>query len=120
MKNFSHKFTYAILITIALMLILSSCNKKPEALGLDLVDNNPLGVEFNDTVSIVAFSVFEDSARTDELSTVLLGSIFDPVFGITTTNIYSQLSLTAVSPDFGTNPLCDSMVMAIDYAGYYG
>ncbi len=120
LKNFSHKFIYLIFFTITMVLILSSCNKKPEALGLDLVDNNPLGVEFSDTISIVAFSVFEDSARTDELSTVLLGSIFDPVFGITTANIYSQLSLTTLTPDFGTNPQCDSMVLAIDYSGYYG
>lgn len=111
------------LITGLLLVVLfffSTCKKEPQELGLDLIENNPLDVEFSDTTSVVAYSQLEDSLRTDETSVVLLGNTFDPVFGKTTAIVFTQISLSSASPDFGTNPQCDSLVFSLQYTGYYG
>ncbi len=112
-----------ILTAIGFILFISfflSCKKDPQTIGVDLIENNPLEVVFCDTVTVVAYPELEDSIRTDETSTGLLGSLYDPVFGKTSAAIFTQISLSTTNPDFGTNPQCDSLVFSLQYAGYYG
>jgi hypothetical protein len=109
----------AIMLSFFLLMTFS-CKKEPQDIGLNLVGNNPFNVEISDTTTLVAYSLLDDSIRTDETQYSLLGSIYDPVFGKTTASIYSQISMALVAPDFGTNPQCDSMILSIAYAGYYG
>jgi hypothetical protein len=109
-----------MILVVFLLLIVSSCKKEPQSIGLDLVGKNPLLVQYSDTTTIIAYSVLDDSIRTDGTQISLLGSIYDSVFGKTTASLYTQFSLAIVSPDFGTNAQCDSMILAISYAGYYG
>ncbi len=101
-------------------IFLFSCKKEPQEIGLDLVENNPLEVVTSDTTTVIAYSLPEDSIRTDETSICLLGSIYDPVFGKTTATVYTQVGISILNPDFGTNPVCDSVVFSILYSGYYG
>lgn len=107
-------------LLLVVLFFFSTCKKEPQELGLDLVENNPLEVAFSDTTSVVAYSQREDSIRTDETSVALLGNMFDPVFGKTTAIVFTQISLSSASPDFGTNPQCDSLVFSLQYTGYYG
>lgn len=103
----------------ALALIIASCNKKPDTIGLDLVDYNKLQV--SDTVfSVYAISSKEDSLITDETSINLLGSQWSQTFGLAHASFYSHLRLSEVSPDFGTNPQVDSVFFTLVYYGYYG
>ncbi len=103
-----------------LLIFFLSCTKDPTTIGLDLVENDPLEVLFCDTATIVAYSELEDSIRTDETTYGLFGSMYDPVFGKTSSAIFTQISLSSTNPDFGTNPQCDSLVFSLQYAGYYG
>lgn len=103
-----------------LLIFFLSCKKDPTTIGLDLVEGDPLEVLFCDTATIIAYSELEDSIRTDESTYNLLGSLYDPVFGKTSAAIFTQISLSSTNPDFGTNPECDSLIVQLQYAGYYG
>jgi len=98
-----------------------SCTKEPDLIGLDLLPaTDKLYLDYSDTVSLVAYTVREDSLRTDELSLSLLGSINDPEFGVTTASIYTQFQLPKNNVTFGENAVADSMVLTMSYKGIYG
>lgn len=103
------------------LIALFSCTKRPGEIGADLIpDNGLISPMFTDTVAVVAYSIREDSLRTDKPETALLGSIFDPVFGTSTAGFITQISLSTASHNFGNNPQLDSLVLQLAYAGYYG
>jgi len=110
------------LLTGALLILaLFSCKKDPYELGIDLLPpSDTLNVLVTDTCTVVAFSVRNDSIRTDESSNFIVGSILDPVFGKSTAGFYSQVHLGSESPYFGQNPVLDSLVLVLFYNGYYG
>jgi hypothetical protein len=62
-----------------------------------------------------------DSLRTDaaQLQSVsynaLFGTYLDPIFGKTSASIYTQLTLSSVNPNFGVNPIIDSVVLSLVY-----
>lgn len=75
-----------------------------------------------DTFTIVTSTVKEDSLRTDELSTIPLGSINnDPVFGSSSADYTGQFLLTTDNFSFGAGAVLDSVVLTMAYNGkYYG
>lgn len=101
-----------------LLLLYSSCNKEPESIGLDLIDDSKLGV-FDTTFSIAGFSTTDDSVYTDELTVHLLGSLQTDDFGLTNASFYSHLRLSQTSPDF-EDAQPDSAILSLVYSGYYG
>lgn len=122
MKNTLWK-GFSTTIVLGLVLLMVSCNKKPENVGLDLLEGEKLIIGSDTTDFIKAYSIYEDSVITS-LSTKpysLLGSFYDPVFGITTASIYSQLRVLESSPDtIGPDVQVDSVVLSMVYSGYYG
>jgi hypothetical protein len=114
-------FSIAALLGLAMLFFsLSSCTKKPESIGLDLVNDNQSFVGIDTTFEINAYSSIEDSVRTDETSLNLLGSRFSEVFGISNASIYTQIRLSSVQPDFGENPVPDSTILTFVYMDSYG
>lgn len=109
-------FSIAIFIFLAI-----GCEKNPNV-GEDLVtlQDSKINIDFTDTVSIIAYSKLVDSVSTSKLKYNLLGSINDQVFGTTTASIYTQLRLSQNNVDFGTNAVCDSIILTLDYTGFYG
>lgn len=106
---------------ILALAILSSCKKDPYSIGLDLLPPaDTLNIRMNDTSTIVAYSLLQDSIRTDKATTGILGSLMDPFFGKTTASFYSQFYLSTEAPSFGTNPLLDSLILILYYTGSYG
>ncbi len=98
-----------------------SCTKKPERIGDNLQpDQNNIELFYTDTVSIVAYSVPEDSIRTDSPSNILFGSMKDPVFGTTMAGFFTQFRLSTNGHSFGANPQLDSLVLQLAYSGHYG
>ena len=67
----------------------------------------------NDTLAIIAYTIREDSLKTDSLSTNLLGAINDPAFGVKTATLYTQILLREINVDFGTNPTIDSVILSL-------
>ncbi|MBT7276376.1 MAG: hypothetical protein HN886_07980 [Woeseiaceae bacterium] len=65
----------------------------------------------------------EDSLRTDETSSLLLGKIsesYDPYFGDNVGAFVTQIALTESNIDLGNNPIVDSVIFSYSYSGYYG
>ena len=116
-------FPVAVILTISF----ASCDKS-SVIGLDVQPaNDLLNVKFDDTAKLYTKTVREDHLRTDQglitSGTALIGKYIDPLFGETQASMYSQLrqpnNLGATS--FGTNPVCDSIVLSLVYGGaYYG
>jgi hypothetical protein len=104
-----------------ILIAFASCRKKPEQIGADLQpDRDRIQLFHTDTLTVTAYSVREDSVRTDEPARMLLGSISDPVFGITVAGFYTQIRLSTNAPNFGANPVLDSLVLQMAYNGHYG
>lgn len=120
MQNmFSGKSSRIVISLFLFLLILNSC-KKADTVGMEVLpEEDRLQGEFTDTITIIAHTIREDSVLTDERVLHILGSHNDPIFGLTTASIYTQLVLESVDPDFGTNPVIDSVVLSLAYAGYY-
>lgn len=107
---------------IALLAIfINSCESEPDLLGLNLQpESEKLGLTFNDTTSIFAYSLIDDSLRSDNYySPSLLGTFNDPVFGTTSANIFTQIRLSNNNLNFGTNPVLDSVILFLPYKGSY-
>lgn len=108
-------------LLVLLISLLFACKKDPYQVGLDLIPpTDTLNVKTTDTATLVAYSVLQDSVRTDETTLCMLGSLMDPVFGATTASVYMQYRLSDDAPDFGTNPGLDSVVLMIPYGKIYG
>jgi hypothetical protein len=114
-------FFLPVLVLFSLLLIVNSCKKDPYKLGIDLLPpSDTLNVCQTDTASILAWSVLQDSIRSDKMTVLMMGSLMDQVFGVTTVSFYTQFSLSNDAPSFGTSPVLDSLVLLLDYTSVYG
>lgn len=101
-------------------LILASCKKSPETIGNNLIsDNEFIGIFHTDTVVINCHS-YLDSVGTKNVANALLGSMNDPIFGLSQAGFCTQFHLSAEGQNFGDNPVMDSLVLQLSLAGYYG
>jgi hypothetical protein len=112
--------SFLLVLTVAISSILFSGCKDENELGRDILpDGDYLNTIFSDTTQVLTSTVKEDSLRADELSLQLLGSDKNPVFGLSTTSVYSQVNLEG-TPTFSNLPQADSLVLILSYSGYYG
>lgn len=109
------------IIAAAFIFALFHACEKPSEIGLEIQPpGDQLNVIYCDTISLITYSVLEDSIRTDETSYNLLGYYNDPVFGKHTAGFYTQIRLSSNAPSFGENPHVDSLVLSLRYKSYYG
>ncbi len=104
----------------ATSLFITSCNE-PGDVGMELLPSSDLVTVGNVVIKdeIKAFTFIDDSVSTDEAAYSLLGSMNDPVFGKTAIDLALQLRLSSF-PDFGTNPVVDSIKFYFYYNSVYG
>jgi hypothetical protein len=104
--------------------VFTSCSK-PDSVGIDVLpETDKPGVYYTDTITVEAYTIREDSLRSDEAVAAfnLVGSYTDPVFGLSRSSFYSQVRLPNNNTNFtfGNNPVLDSVVLMLAYADYYG
>jgi hypothetical protein len=117
----SFKPLFSLTLFLFAVFLFTSCKKDPYQLGLSLLPpTDTLAIQTSDTSTIIAFSVLQDSIRTDRATTNMLGSMVDPVFGKTTASFCSQFRLSTEDVDFGINPVLDSVVLMLRYQSIYG
>lgn len=105
---------FALLMIIAMLG--SGCENDPDQIGISIQpESDKLNVFNTDTLSVFAHSVYVDSVRTDETSRTMLGSYYDPVFGVSTVTWNLQLLLSSASIELGDSPVLDSMIMSMEY-----
>lgn len=107
---------------LSLCVTVAFCKRPEQDLGLNLQpEGDLLNVFHTDTLTLKAYTLVEDSLRTNELSQSLLGNTIDPETGSVRASFYSQLRLAAPDINFGPNAVCDSIVLALKYTGqFYG
>lgn len=117
-------FVLSATFLFTLLFIGVSCKKDTNLLGGNVIDQNELlssgGV---DTFSLKTFTIIDDSVISNDPRYALLGNYNDPEFGPVEASFYSQIRLSGLNPNFGTNPgdiVIDSFVLALEYAGSYG
>lgn len=107
----------------SLSIAISSCKKKQNPLGKDVLPpGSVMSSAGIDTFQVFTYTVLEDSVNTMDPEFNLIGSYHDDVFGAVEASFYTQLTLSGFSPEFGDlNTLeVDSAVFAFEYGGYYG
>ncbi|MFL2568343.1 MAG: DUF4270 family protein [Flavobacteriales bacterium] len=112
---------------ILAIFVLTSCDDpgvvglevQPSSDKIEIFSNNLSQTDSLPALTISTESV--DSLRTDETSSLLLGTIYtDPYFGENRGAFVTQIALTESNIDLGNNPVVDSVVMSYSYSGYYG
>jgi hypothetical protein len=102
--------------------VFCSCQKPESTIGNELL---PQSDGFNiyqvDTFQIKATQIRERHIPTDELSLSLVGYLEDQDCGSTQAIVNTQFRLSALSPEFPTNAIIDSVVLSLAYqSDYYG
>jgi len=121
LKN--RRIIIAWLSALVLISLITACNKKPDQVGLGIQPaSSELSVVFDNSSGLLSHSILEDSVRTDAnvIKTGMLGSMLDPVFGMTTAEIFSQFRLSENGHNFGTDAILDSLVLSLAYSSFYG
>ncbi|TWO32177.1 DUF4270 domain-containing protein [Seonamhaeicola sediminis] len=93
-----------------------ACDKEFYVLDSDVLgkDNANFDTDEN-TLPILSFNKKLDSVQINNLPSNLLGFYEDPEFGATTASVITQILPTSFNPDFGEEPIIDSVVLSIPY-----
>jgi len=122
-RNHGTKFFLA-----ALIVFFASCKKESDV-GLGVQPEDDLiGLYTTDSTTIVAYTVREDSLRSDETPTVVIGRYTDTKFGESNCGVFSQFLIpnNLTNINFQTTnstvvPVLDSAVLLLAYKfDYYG
>ncbi|SDS26765.1 DUF4270 domain-containing protein [Gramella sp. MAR_2010_147] len=104
---------FRITAVMAVVFAFVACDEDFTEIGGEII-TNPSNVELRE-VEVNAYSQKINSIQTNNLNNYFLGSINHPVYGESTANIVTQVSLSPTDPDFGENVQLDSVVMTIPY-----
>lgn len=109
-------------LSLLLGLVLAACSKST-IVGSEILSDDFVDVAFTDTTTIKLLNIKADSTRVypPNSSTYLLGDIDDPVFGKTSTEVYSQIRKLFDIPDM-ENAVLDSVVLSVSISssGFWG
>jgi len=114
------KLLFFSLLYFILFSSVFSCKKENTDIGVNLQNQDQLTLYFNDNTEMYASIAKDDSITTDERSRVLLGSYIDNIFGLSQASFATQFRLSSYNVSFGTNPVVDSIILYLDYTGFYG
>lgn len=97
------------------IVVLNSCEGELDNLGSQLVDGNAAD-GYDTAYSLIAYNIDNsDLIRADasRLDSVRIGAFSESVFGGQKASYITQLRLNTYDPDFGTNPIIDSVVLTL-------
>lgn len=111
----------AVLFLFGGLLILTTSCRKSNFIGEELLpEEDFLNSERVDTFRIVTYTDLSDSLVTSQNIFYALGSINSDTYGHASAGIYTQVKLPTNNLYFGESPVLDSVVITLDYSGYYG
>ncbi len=116
----SKTIKYLRLISIAISAFFVASCDDPDDIGLNLQEQDDiLNAKLVDTLTIETETVLLNDINTSTVTVLLTGAYDDPYVGDISANTYFQVLLSSENPDFGSNPMCDSIKLFLDYNGYY-
>jgi hypothetical protein len=94
-------FNIIHLILFALVgFFVTSCEEGPTQIGAELLPGSDfVTIKSVDTISVLSYSMYDNSIRTDNPSVSYLGQIYDPYFGTTTADFVTQIRMGSVWDD---------------------
>lgn len=121
-KNFN--CVVYILLLATNLILLHSCNEDPNIIGGNIIDEDPFNPNKIDTVTIISYSLPYDSVMTSALSKeygFMVGSIYDAIFGKTTSSCALSFSTVKGALKDSVNPITvDSVILRIPYNNIFG
>ena len=109
-KNMLPKLATVLLLVV----VLASCEEDIDIIGSEIVGENTF-IEPDQTNSVIAYSRKLLPIQTNGLSAYQLGINNNPIYGKSTVNLLSQVTLGATEPTFGENTSLDSVVLYIPF-----
>lgn len=91
-----------------------SCDDDFNSIGEDIVGGQLDALPRYES-GVVAYNKRIEAVQTNNLSSHLLGVYKEPVFGLQTASVLTQLSLSLPAPNFGEEPVIDSVVLTLPY-----
>ncbi|SDK86290.1 protein of unknown function [Salinimicrobium catena] len=110
-KNTMLKITTVIAVVFSFV----ACEDDFETVGGNVIGGPNFNADVYDEAMISATNNDLAPVQTNNLPVNLLGVYNDPVFGSQVASILTQVSLSAINPDFGDQPVLDSVVLNIPY-----
>lgn len=115
MKNTIKALKFSIVFFLLVSFFLA-CDKDFAIIESDVLGEGNSNFDAdNEFLQISAYNKKLDSLQINGLASNLLGAYNDPIYGQTTASIITQIVPTISSPDFGINPVIDSVVLNIPY-----
>lgn len=104
------------IVSVAIVSFFLACDKDYAVLESDVLGEENTNFNTNtELLSILAYNKKLEALQINGLSSNLLGVYNDPAFGQTTASIVTQLIPVTDKPDFGINPLIESVILNIPY-----
>ena len=97
-----------------------SCEKDSGLIGLDTLGETRADVGVLLQYPVLSFTLADDSVLSTNPQRALVGSYVDQRIGKHQASFAAHLLLQSSQPNFGSNPIVDSVRLALRYAGYYG
>ena len=115
MKNIIKALKFSI-VSFLLVTFFIACDKDFTVIESDVLsEENSNFNTSSEFLQILAYNKKLDSLQINGLASNLLGVYNDPIYGLTTASIVAQITPTTFSPDFGDNPVIDSVILNIPY-----
>lgn len=108
------KFALRSLASIIVLSFLLSCENEYSEVGTDFINSIEVEPAY-ESENVIAYSEKHNSIRTNGFRNLLLGKYADPVYGLSEAKILTQVNLSQTRPDFGENPIIDSVVMTLPF-----
>lgn len=108
------KIAIRSLASIIVLTFLFSCENDYSEIGTDFINSIQVEAPYI-SENVVAFSEKHNAIEANGFSNFFIGQYADPVFGLSETKLLTQLGLSQNNPDFGMNPVIDSVVMTLPF-----
>ncbi|WP_298487939.1 DUF4270 domain-containing protein [uncultured Maribacter sp.] len=92
----------ALVGTMFILIVLSSCEEDLTTIGGDVVGETPFTTD-KEVYDVFAYNNNINAVQTNKLSVYQLGVFNDPIYGKTEAQITSQIQLSTENPTFGIN-----------------
>ncbi len=113
-------FFRALGFFLAMSLLFSAC-KKPVLQDTALIPDDNVNLKFTDTLTVMAYTVAEDSVNVGDATLCAFGMMDDPDFGKTYASFYLPFVLKSNNVVFDdTTVTLDSIVLYLRYFSTYG
>lgn len=107
----------ARVLTVAFVIgLLAACEDEINSTGSGIVGTVNFDTNVASDFTIAAYSRnYPEGVQTNGVPTGVIGIYNDPIYGKTTASFLSQATLSRFDPDFGDNPVIDSVVFTMPY-----